>query len=228
MWALELPEVDLPNTERGGWSSVCRLEVGDQAYYLKRQVNHLTLSWQRPLGEPTFAREMRNIQHYAALGVPALSAAFYAERKAEKSWRAILLTHALDGWQDLDQQLRDWPALSAVQQAASLCACAQLAARLHRAGLYHGCLYPKHLFLRVTETGFDACFIDLEKTRKSILKQRDRVRDIDALLRRVGSLWSAEQIELFLAEYLAVLGQTARAAWWRKALAKRYAHKART
>ncbi|MGV8208969.1 lipopolysaccharide kinase InaA family protein, partial [Pseudomonas aeruginosa] len=44
LWALKLEAVDLPNTERGGWSSVFRLELGERAYYLKRQSNHLTRS----------------------------------------------------------------------------------------------------------------------------------------------------------------------------------------
>ena len=80
LWALQLEAVDEPNTERGGWSSVYRLELGDRAYYLKRQSNHLTRSLWHPLGEPTFAREFRNIRRYAELGIPALQAAFFAER----------------------------------------------------------------------------------------------------------------------------------------------------
>ena len=44
LWALQLEAVDEPNTERGGWSSVYRLDLGEAAYYLKRQSNHLTHS----------------------------------------------------------------------------------------------------------------------------------------------------------------------------------------
>jgi len=61
----------MPNTGRGGWSSVFRLELGDTAYYLKRQSNYLTHSLRHPFGEPTFACEFRNIQRYrsdAAVG----------------------------------------------------------------------------------------------------------------------------------------------------------------
>lgn len=72
LWALQLEAVDEPNTERGGWSSVYRLELDNAAYYLKRQSNHLTRSLLRPLGEPTFAREFRNIQRYSVLGIPSL------------------------------------------------------------------------------------------------------------------------------------------------------------
>lgn len=227
LWALQLPAVDLPNTERGGWSSVCRLEVDGRAYYLKRQSNHLTLSPARPFGEPTFARELRNIRRYAQLAVPALSAAFYAERKVGKEWRAILLTHALDGWQDLHDCLENRHQQSAAQNMAIVEACAALVAQLHAAGLYHACLYPKHIFLQPSGAAFKACFIDLEKTRKSVLRNRDRVRDIDTLLRRIGARWSDEQVSVFLTAYLAALGQSAQLARWQQALAKRRAHKER-
>lgn len=76
LWALKLEAVDEPNTERGGWSSVYRLDLGETAFYLKRQSNHLTRSVLHPFGEPTFAREFRNIQRYQRLAIPALQAAF--------------------------------------------------------------------------------------------------------------------------------------------------------
>lgn len=108
LWALQLDAVDEPNTERGGWSSVYRLDLGDSAYYLKRQSNHLTRSLRHPLGEPTFAREFRNIERYRALGIPALQAAFFAQQAVGGERQAILLTRALDGWQDLDTWLASY------------------------------------------------------------------------------------------------------------------------
>lgn len=57
LWALELDAVDEPNTGRGGWSSVYRLELEGKGYYLKRQSDYLTRSLHKPFGEPTFARE---------------------------------------------------------------------------------------------------------------------------------------------------------------------------
>lgn len=61
LWALQLEAVDEPNTERGGWSSVYRLELGERAYYLKRQSNHLTRSLRHPCGEPTIALSLIHI-----------------------------------------------------------------------------------------------------------------------------------------------------------------------
>ena len=81
LWALQLDAVDEPNTGRGGWSSVYRLELEGKGYYLKRQSNYLTRTLHRPFGEPTFAREFRNISRYQALSIPALQAVYYGERR---------------------------------------------------------------------------------------------------------------------------------------------------
>ncbi|TWC41370.1 lipopolysaccharide kinase (Kdo/WaaP) family protein [Pseudomonas sp. SJZ079] len=201
LWALELEAVDAPNTERGGWSSVYRLDLGEVAFYLKRQSNHLTRSLLRPLGESTFAREFRSIQRYRQLGIPALQAAFFAERRLPGERRAILLTRALDGWQDLEQWLQDWHDLAAAQQAAILRACGGLARALHQGGQLHGCFYPKHIFLRESSGAFEARLIDLEKTRPLLFGRYDRIRDLEPLLRRASD-WSDNDMRCLLTAYL--------------------------
>ena len=201
LWALQLEPVDEPNTERGGYSTVCRLELDGHAYYLKRQTNHLTRSLSHPLGEPTFARELRNIRSYRELGIPALEAAFFAARKRPGESCAILLTRALDGWSDLYQMLQGWDALTQQQRRNIILACARLAANLHAAGQLHGCFYPKHIFLREEADGFHAQLIDLEKTRPLLFGKRDRVKDLEPLLRR-ASVWSEAEIRLLLLSYL--------------------------
>ncbi|MDR2507909.1 MAG: lipopolysaccharide kinase InaA family protein, partial [Candidatus Accumulibacter sp.] len=115
-WALQLPLVDSPNLSRGGWSHVCRLELEGRGFYLKRQRNHMTKSFLHPFGEPTLAREFRNIQRYRKLGIPAIEAAFYAEQqvmeKGRKCFCAVLLSHALDGWHDLETWFSRWDEIS--------------------------------------------------------------------------------------------------------------------
>ena len=202
LWDLELDAVDEPNTERGGWSSVAKLELGTHTFYLKRQINHLTRTVQRPFGEPTFAREMRNIQRYQYLGIPALRAAYFAQRKVGSERRAILMTYALEGWQDLEYWQQQWSQLSNEQQQGVLQACAQLAKRLHQAGQVHGCFYPKHIFLQEQNAGFTAQLIDLEKTRRLVLGRRDRIKDLEPLFRRSQHVWGREQIQLFLQSYI--------------------------
>jgi len=217
LWALKLEAVDLPNTERGGWSSVFRLELGERAYYLKRQSNHLTRSLAHPFGEPTFAREFRNIRRYAKLGIPALQAAFFAERRCSGEHRAILLTRALDGWHELDHWLDQWPAVEAGQREALLDACGRLARQLHGAGQMHGCFYPKHIFMRPAAVGYEACLIDLEKTRPLLFGRRDRVKDLEPLLRR-ARIWSTADIRRFLVAYL---GSSADVEHWEQLLMRR-------
>ena len=201
LWSLELAAVDAPNTERGGWSSVCRLELDEAAFYLKRQSNYLTRSLRHPLGEPTFAREFRNIQRYQRLGIPALQAAFYAQRRVAGEQRAILLTRALDGWQDLHSLLQDWPERSPGERAGIVHSCGLLARRLHAAGQMHGCFYPKHIFLQPAGDGFAAQLIDLEKTRPLLLGERDRIKDLEPLVRRADN-WSEEDVRQLLLVYL--------------------------
>lgn len=202
LWDLELDAVDEPNTERGGWSSVAKLILDEQSFYLKRQINHLTRTLQRPFGEPTFARELRNIQRYQQLGIPALRAAFFAQRKEDGEQQAILMTYALESWQDLDHWQQRWSQLSSAQQQGILQACAQLAKTLHQAGQVHGCFYPKHIFLQEQNAGFTAQLIDLEKTRPLLLGRRDRIKDLEPLFRRSQHVWRREHIEFFLQDYL--------------------------
>lgn len=224
LWAKQLDAVDEPNTSRGGWSSVFRLELEGHGYYLKRQSNYLTRTLHRPLGEPSFAREFRNISRYRRLGIPALQAAFFGERKVAGEHRAILLTRALDGWNDLESLLEQWPALTDDQHHAILKACGELARRLHSVGQVHGCFYPKHIFLQATADGYAAQLIDLEKTRPLLFGWRDRVKDLEPLLRRAPQ-WSREHVHQLLAAYLDQPQDSSLVAAWDQRLAARRSHK---
>jgi hypothetical protein len=223
LWALELTPVDRPNVDRGGWSSVCRLDLPEQRYYLKRQSNHLTRSFAHPFGEPTFAREFRNIRRYAERQVPALSAAFFGVRKRANEQRAILLTRALSGWRDMASWLVDWPQCPPEQRAQLIDACARLARRLHAARLTHGCFYPRHIFARAAATGFEVCLIDLEKTRPLHLRH-ERLRDMEQFLRYAPQL-TEEEINRFLARYLDTPANAPIIERWRRWLSKRHQQK---
>ncbi|MBV6285760.1 lipopolysaccharide kinase InaA family protein [Pseudomonas aegrilactucae] len=201
LWALQLDAVDEPNTGRGGWSSVYRLELEGKGFYLKRQSDYLTRTLHSPFGEPTFAREFRNIKRYQQLHIPALQAVFYAERRVDGERRAILMTRALDDWSDLEHLLGQWPQLALEQRQQILRACGELARTLHAAGQVHGCFYPKHIFLRERSEGWQAQLIDLEKTRPLLFGLRDRLKDLEPLLRRAAA-WSESDVRLMLAAYL--------------------------
>ena len=201
LWAVQLEAVDEPNTSGGGWSSVFRMDLEGRGFYLKRQSNYLTRTLHSPLGEPTFAREFRNIQRYQQMGIPALEAVFFGERKVPGERRAVLLTRALDGWHDLDSLLEQWLQLTPAQQQAIVHECGLLARRVHAARQVHGCFYPKHIFLQADGAGYRAQLIDLEKTRPLLLGQRDRVKDIEPLLRRAHA-WGEAEVRALLAAYL--------------------------
>ncbi|AMB87429.1 lipopolysaccharide kinase [Pseudomonas agarici] len=201
LWAIELDAVDEPNTSGGGWSRVFRLELEGQRYYLKRQSNYLTRTLHRPLGEPTLAREFRNISRYQRLGIPALQAVFFGERNVQGERRAMLLTRALDGWNDLDSLLAQWAQMRPDRRQAILRACGLLARQLHALRQVHGCFYPKHIFLRPVTDDYQAQLIDLEKTRPLLFGRRDRVKDLEPLMRR-APMWSESEVGTLLAAYL--------------------------
>jgi hypothetical protein len=224
LWALQLPAVDEPNrAPGGGWSSVYRLDLDGTRYYLKRQSNYLSRSLRRPLGEPTLAQEFRNIRHYRRLGIPAVRSAFFAERLINGEQRAILLTRALDGWQDLHSYLPRWTQLSAKQRLAIVSTCGALARRIHGRRQMHGCLYPKHIFLRQNAGRYETTLIDLEKTRPLIFFRRDRIKDLEPLLRRCHS-WSHDDVVAFLSAYL---GTEHRVDRWLRRLGRRLTNKQR-
>jgi hypothetical protein len=224
LWKLDLAPVDHPNINRGGWSSVCPLELPRQRYYLKRQANHLTRSLLHPFGEPTFCREFRNIQRYAKHGVPAMQAAFFGVRKQEGQHCAVLLTRALDDWRDLASWLQAWSECDEAIRRQLLIACALLVRRLHLAGLVHGCFYPRHIFVRAArpaeKQGFEACLIDLEKTRRLWFPRRDRIKDLERFIRHAPQL-NDDELALFLATYLEAPPQGAEVAQWRQWLQAR-------
>jgi tRNA A-37 threonylcarbamoyl transferase component Bud32 len=224
LWDVQLDAVDEPNTGRGGWSSVFRLELEGSGFYLKRQSNYLTRTLHRPFGEPSFSREFRNISRYQTLGIPALHAVYYGDRSVDGEWRAILMTRALDSWTDLDTLLQQWSTLSAHQRLSILQACGQLARTLHAAGQVHGCFYPKHIFLRSRSGAYLAQLIDLEKTRPALFGWRDRIKDLEPLLRR-APIWSEAEVREMLATYLQTTADSGVVDVWWQRLSKRARYK---
>lgn len=204
LWALELDAVDAPNTSRGGWSSVYRLELADangvsHGYYLKRQDNHLTRSLRRPFGEPTFAREFRAIKSYAAKGIPALEAVYFGQRALNGRRQALLLTEALDGYEPLSTWFEQWSTLGWDRRQALTLAAAELVRSLHRAGKVHQCLYPKHVFISLSGSAATARLIDLEKTRRAWFGRADYVADLGSFSRRSKVPQRTEKLRFILA-----------------------------
>lgn len=221
LWSLELKAVDEPNTKADGHSTVSYLELDGQGFYLKRQANYFTRSFHKPFGETTCGREFRAISTFESLNIPALEAAYFAQRHEAKQHKAILITYALNCWQELDHYLLQWQTLSSKQQQA-LKASANLVKTLHAAGQMHGCLYPKHIFIQETATAYKARFIDLEKVRSLLLGKRDCVKDLETLMRRAKHAWGKAEQKTFLQHYLDDAKQVDT---WQKRLDKKHQRK---
>jgi len=149
-----------------------------------------------------------------------LQAVFYGERKQGGEHRAMLMTRALDDWSDLESLLAQWPQLADAERSGILQATGQLARTLHSAGQVHGCFYPKHIFLRQRRDGWDAQLIDLEKTRPLLFGKRDRLKDLEPLLRRARA-WSEADVRQLLAAYLAKPADSALVGTWLQGLTQR-------
>lgn len=215
LWNLKAEWFEPPNERRGGWSGVVRLELrlpdgGSEGVFLKRQENHRRRTLRHPFGEPTFAGEMQNILRLQRAEVPTLEPVYYAQRKVNGRWRAILMTRELKDFRPLNWWLEQWQATgwatSRPIRQAVLKEAAWVIRRLHKdAGLVHNALHPKHLFVKVSdERGVpkaEARLIDLEKMRPAMTSMRAARRDLDSFNRRCLPLSLADRMR-FLACYL--------------------------
>jgi len=166
--------VEEPNQRRGGESGVQRVftEAG-QLIYIKRQVGHIYRSWLHPFGRPTVLRERDALVGLSKLDVSVPEMIFCgAQRDERNEWRALLVTKALDGFQEIE----DWYAAGGREHHGEalheqlLQELATNLARMHLGRWQHSCLYIKHVFVRVVGEGSEAraevALLDLEKCRR--------------------------------------------------------------
>jgi hypothetical protein len=173
-WALRGEWVEAPNMRRGGESGVQRLVTSDgQMLYSKRQTGHLYRSWLHPFGRPTVLRERDALEGLRQLDVAVPEVVFCgAERDERNEWRALLVTAALDGFEELDR----WSAAGGRERHGELLwerilqEVAVTLARMHLGRWQHSCLYSKHIFVQVVGEGAQAqvriALLDLEKGRR--------------------------------------------------------------
>lgn len=223
-WQLDADWFEPPNERRGGWSGVSQVSLqsgmGERVIFLKRQEDHVIRNWLHPFrGIPTFVREMQNILALQAAGVPALVPVYFAQRTVNGKQRAILVTEALQGYVPLDAISPSSLPFATRRQLIS--AVAKVVKKLHEHNIVHNCLYPKHLFVRGSDNGFDVRLIDLEKARRKWRRDSAMFRDLDTLNRH-SHAWSRTDRRFFLQEYIDA-GQDWRDTWRR--LANRSAEK---
>lgn len=208
LWSAAATEVEAGNTARGGTSTVALLEIaapeGTRRFYLKRQRNFNCRTPRHCLrGIPLAQREWSSIQALERHGIPTLEIAAYGRHRRTGDDRGLLLTRALERYQDLDAWLLAHSSTAARNQLAE--AAGTLIAKLHNSGWRHGCLYPKHLFVAhdfpAQTTGSPLRLIDLEKCKRT-WRRREEWRDLDTLFRHcpaLGEAWRARVLARYAA-----------------------------
>jgi hypothetical protein len=174
-------------------------------------VGHIYRSWRYPQGRPTVLRERDALLGLSELKVNVPELVFCGAKQAQdKQWRALLVTSALDGY----IEIQDWYAAGGREQYGEavhdrvLQAVAQNLARMHLGRWQHGCLYIKHVFVRVTGTEqavqVDAALLDLEKCRQRLTPYKAASHDLKQLRRH--SSWSDTDWRKLIYFYETVFG----------------------
>jgi len=195
-WQTRGEWVEAPNQRRGGESGVQRLPTkAGQLLYIKRQIGHLHRSWRHPLGRPTALRELHALQAVRALGIRVPTLVYGHAQKDAGQWRALLVSEALEGFVSLEQ----WYAGEQPEAGLNRRMLQQLAlvlGRLHRAGWQHGCLYPKHIYVKPGSgpqaDGLEVALLDLEKSRRRWFAAAASRRDMAQLQRHRGAMPDAD------------------------------------
>ncbi len=212
-WGQRGEWVEEPNVRRGGESGVQRLITDDgQTLYSKRQTGHIYRSWLHPFGRPTVLRERDALEGLNRLGVGVPQIVFCGAERTENEWRALLVTEALEGFEEFEK----WLAAGGREQYGELLYEQMLSemgktlARMHLGRWQHSCLYIKHIFVRVTGEGDQAraevALLDLEKGRRRWTAYGAAQHDMKQLRRH--SSFSAADWQKLVYFYQAAFGSS--------------------
>lgn len=199
-WQTQGEWVEEPNRRRGGESGVQRL-LGDEGslLYAKRQVGHLCRSLAHPFGRPTVLRERDALAGLQRLGVRVPRLVYCAAERGAEGWRGLLVTEALEGFCAIDSWYAAGGLRSGEQHEQLLRCIGMTLARMHQGRWQHGCLYAKHVFVRLTAEGAEVALLDLEKSRRRYSRRRAARHDLRQLRRH--SPWNDVEWQLLLQGY---------------------------
>lgn len=188
-WQLAHDWYEPPNQRRGGWSGVVTHTLPEPLnlpVFVKRAVMMSYRSWYYPVRRPTFWREYCQMQKVKKYGVQTLNLIYLGI----KDNNAILVTEALIGYRSIDEILLE----PGICREKIIDAVAKQLVCLHRGRFYHGCLYPKHILVKVLADGeISVRLIDFEKTRRQIWKVNFIFRDLERFFRKTPALTSDER-----------------------------------
>jgi len=211
-WEIQGEWVEEPNNRRGGHSGVQRIWKDETLFYAKRQTGHIHRNLLHPFGRPTVLRERDALLGARKAGVKVPEIIFCAAEHNTQGWRALLVTRALDGFQPIDE----WYAENDRQQYGEalhqqlLQKVAQTLASLHTARWQHGCIYIKHIFVRITGEGqaltAEVALLDLEKCRRRFTSKQAAMHDMLQLRRH--SPWDQTDWQTLVGHYQQAMGRT--------------------
>jgi hypothetical protein len=201
-----------PNVTRSGagWSGVVRIDINGKSFFLKRQENYLALSYKYPFRLSVAENEYSNITTFDQYEIPSLEVVACLTRLKDGKRQSLIMTTALDGYIDLDTLSK---ALLSARMTINakrvvLKSLAKLIRLAHDNGLFHGNLYPNHLFVAQdlvngssVKVATPCRFIDMERAGKAFPRKRKQLRDIETLDRRTAN-WSKSDRLYFLLNYL--------------------------
>lgn len=211
-WQIQGEWVEEPNNRRGGYSGVQRIEKEGTLLYAKRQTGHIHRSLRYPFGRPTVLREQVALLGARKAGVTVPEIVYCAAEQSAQGWRALLITKALEGFQPIDEwyasndreQYGETLHQQLLQHVAESLAC------LHTARWQHGCIYIKHIFVRITGEGATAvpevALIDLEKCRRRLTSKQAATHDMLQLRRH--SPWDKTDWQNLIGHYQLAMGRT--------------------
>lgn len=210
-WQIQGEWVEEPNDRRGGYSGVQRIYKDATLLYAKRQTGHIHRSLLHPFGRPTVLREQEALLGARKAGVTVPEIVYCAAQRSSDGWRALLITKALEGFQPIDQ----WYASNGREQCGEtlhqqlLLEVAQTLARLHTARWQHGCIYIKHIFVRISGEGSTAmpevALLDLEKCRRRLTSKQAAMHDMLQLRRH--SPWDQNDWQYLISHYQQAMGR---------------------
>lgn len=210
-WQIQGEWVEEPNDRRGGYSGVQRITRDGKLLYAKRQTGHIHRNLLHPFGRPTVLREQEALLGARKAGVTVPEIVYCAAEQSSEGWRALLITKALEGFQPIDE----WYASNSRAQYGErlhqqlLLEVARTLARLHTARWQHGCIYIKHIFVRITGEYSTAvpevALLDLEKCRRRLTSKQAAMHDMLQLRRH--SPWDQADWQTLIEHYQTAMGR---------------------